>query len=102
MKLNPEVLQLNIIEIEDDNGEYANTWLLFQVDPEEYIGRKVLVVPRCCQRRKGSQDRWRVNAMVYQRERGEERLLGWEEFGRLVLAWEKEKEERGEGEGEGK
>lgn len=64
---NPEALQINIIEIEDDNGVYANTWLLFAVDPEEFIGKKVLAVPRCCQKRKGTQDRWRVNALVDQR-----------------------------------
>ncbi|KAJ5677239.1 endonuclease/exonuclease/phosphatase family protein [Penicillium maclennaniae] len=29
---NPEVLQISIIEIEDDHGVYANTWLLFAVD----------------------------------------------------------------------
>ena len=25
--INPEVLQINIIDIEDDNGVYANIWL---------------------------------------------------------------------------
>lgn len=54
---NPEVLQINIIEIEDDNGVYANTVLSFAVDPAEFIGRKVLAVPRCCQKRAGTQDR---------------------------------------------
>ena len=54
----PEVLQVNIIAIEDDNGVYANTWLLFAVDPADLIGKKVLAVPRCCQKRKGTQDRW--------------------------------------------
>lgn len=57
------MLQINIIEIEDDGGVYANTWLSFAVDPTEFIGKRVLAVPRCCQKRKGTQDRWRVNAM---------------------------------------
>lgn len=50
---NPDVLQINISEIEDDHGVYANTWLLFAVDPVEFIGKKVLEVPRCCQKKKG-------------------------------------------------
>ncbi|KAI9373538.1 hypothetical protein BJX61DRAFT_552196 [Aspergillus egyptiacus] len=77
---NPEVLQINIIEIEDDSGVYANKWLLFAVDPVKFIGKKVLAVPRCCQRRKGTQDRWRVNALVDQRVHGREQLIGAEEF----------------------
>jgi hypothetical protein len=68
--INPEVLQINILEIEDDNGIYANTWLSFAVDPADFIGKKVLAVPRCCQKRKGTQDRWRVNALVDQRIHG--------------------------------
>ena len=44
--INPEVLQINIIDIEDDNGVYANIWLLF-VSPK-FIGKKVLAVPRYC------------------------------------------------------
>ncbi|QKX53888.1 uncharacterized protein TRUGW13939_00968 [Talaromyces rugulosus] len=79
---NPEVLQINIIEVEDDNGVYANTWLLFAVDPGEFIGKKVLAVPRCCQKRKGTQDRWRVNALVDQRVHGWETLKGAKEFGK--------------------
>ncbi|KNG86328.1 hypothetical protein ANOM_005222 [Aspergillus nomiae NRRL 13137] len=46
---NPEVLQINIIEIEDDNGADASTGLLFAVGLVEYIRKKVLAVPRCCQ-----------------------------------------------------
>lgn len=80
--INPEVLQINIIEIEEDNGVYANTWLSFTVDPAEFIGRKVLAVPRCCQKRKGTQDRWRVNALVDQRIHGYEQLKGPEELTR--------------------
>lgn len=57
----PEVLQINIVEIEDDAGAYANKYNPFDIDPEEYIGKKVLAVPRCCQYRKGTTDRLRVN-----------------------------------------
>ncbi|KAJ6013581.1 hypothetical protein N7540_008172 [Penicillium herquei] len=64
---NPEVLQINITEVEDDGGICANTWLLFPVDPVDYIRKKVLAVPRCCQKRKGTQDRGRVNMLVDER-----------------------------------
>ncbi|OTB16994.1 hypothetical protein K445DRAFT_316515 [Daldinia sp. EC12] len=64
----PEVLQINIIEIEDDGGEYANKNLPFVVDPAHYTGKRVLAVPRCCQKRKGTQDRMRVNDCVAERE----------------------------------
>ncbi|KAF7622065.1 hypothetical protein F9C07_1734002 [Aspergillus flavus] len=78
----PEVLQVNIIEIEDDNRVYANTWLLFAVDPADFIGKKVLAVPRCCQKRKGTKDRWRINALVDQRVNGGEQLKSAEELER--------------------
>ncbi|KAJ5143311.1 uncharacterized protein N7515_002098 [Penicillium bovifimosum] len=81
---NPEVMQINIIEIEDDSGVYANTWLSFAVDPAEFIGKKVLAVPRCCQKRKGTQDRWRVNALVDKRVHGRVHLKGAEEFREFV------------------
>lgn len=74
------MLQINIIEIEDDNGVYANSWLLFTVDLAEFVGKKVLAVPRCCQKRKGTQDRWRVNALVDQRIHGREQLMGAKEW----------------------
>ncbi|KAJ5965120.1 uncharacterized protein N7479_004996 [Penicillium vulpinum] len=80
---NPEVLQINIIEVEDDNGAYPNTWLLFAVNPAEFIGKKVLAVPRCCQKRKGTQDRWRVNALVDQRVHGWEQLKGAKEWEKM-------------------
>ena len=73
-------LQINIIKIEDDSGVYANTWLLSAVDPVELIGKKVLAVPRCCQKRKGTQDRWRVDTLVDQRVHGREQLKGAVEF----------------------
>jgi hypothetical protein len=50
----PEVLAISIIEVDNDRGAFANKVLLFQVDPTEYTGKKVLVVPRCCQVKKGT------------------------------------------------
>ncbi|KAG9252400.1 uncharacterized protein F5Z01DRAFT_682576 [Emericellopsis atlantica] len=64
----PEVLQINILDMDEDDGEYANTNLPFTVDPTEFIGKKVLAVPRCCQKRKGSTDRSRVNGLVTQKD----------------------------------
>ncbi|OTB01979.1 hypothetical protein M426DRAFT_265280 [Hypoxylon sp. CI-4A] len=66
--LDPDVLQINIIEIEDDGGVYANEYMPFAVDPAEYIGKRILAVPRCCQKRKGTQDRARVNSSVIERD----------------------------------
>ncbi|KAK1585154.1 uncharacterized protein LY79DRAFT_559350 [Colletotrichum navitas] len=54
----------NIIETEDNNSAYANKYLLFPVDAKDYTGKKLLAVPRCCQKRKGTQDRGRVNDSV--------------------------------------
>lgn len=72
----PEVLQINIIEIEDDNGVYANQYMDFAVDPVEFVGKKVLAVPRCCGKRKGTQDRERVNDNVlYRLERERKELM---------------------------
>ncbi|ESZ95234.1 hypothetical protein SBOR_4346 [Sclerotinia borealis F-4128] len=64
----PEVLQINIVEIEDDGGVYANRYNPFDIDPAEYVGKKVLAVPRCCQNRKGTTDRLRVNIAVNRRD----------------------------------
>ncbi|KAI0454242.1 hypothetical protein F5B21DRAFT_476397, partial [Xylaria acuta] len=72
--LDPDVLQINIIELEIDEGPfaggvaYANKYLLFTVDPAEYGGEMVLPVPRCCQKRKGIQDRRRANDRVVMRD----------------------------------
>ncbi|WEW58315.1 hypothetical protein PRK78_003783 [Emydomyces testavorans] len=78
---NPEVLAINIIEVDDDDGgiyadggKYANEVLLFSVNPIEYTGKKVLAVPRCCQHKKGTQDRWRINTEVAQRDSEIQRL----------------------------
>lgn len=70
----PEVLVINIIEVDGgggayaDGGIYAQEVLSFPVDPREYTGRKVLAVPRCCQRKKGTQDRKLINQQVAERE----------------------------------
>lgn len=40
--------------MDGDGGEYANKHLPFHVDAAEYVGRKILAVPRCCQKRKGT------------------------------------------------
>jgi hypothetical protein len=65
----PELLQINIVEIEDDGGAYANKYNPFDIDPVEYIGQKVLAVPRCCQKRNGTTDQRRVNDGVNIRDR---------------------------------
>jgi hypothetical protein len=61
------VLQINIIEIEGDGAAYANKYLRFAVDPADYTRKKILAVPRCCQKRKGTQDRGRINFSVANR-----------------------------------
>ncbi len=66
---NPEVLQINIVEIEDDGGVYAKTYNEFVIDPASYIGKRVLGAPRCCSTRKGTSDRERVNNAVNERMR---------------------------------
>lgn len=78
------MLQIDIIEVEDDNGVYTNIWVLFAVDPAEFIGKKALAVPRCCQKRKGIHDRRRVNAPVDQRVHGREQLGRVEDWKNLT------------------
>jgi hypothetical protein len=36
----PEVLQINIIEMGEEGGEYAKTYLPFNVNPAEYCEEK--------------------------------------------------------------
>ncbi|KZM27858.1 hypothetical protein ST47_g996 [Ascochyta rabiei] len=43
---NPEVLQINIVEIEDDAGMYAIQYNRFEINPADYIGKQVLVNER--------------------------------------------------------
>ncbi|KAF1988214.1 hypothetical protein K402DRAFT_419563 [Aulographum hederae CBS 113979] len=65
----PETLQINIFEIEADGGEYAKTVMTaFNLDLEFFEGKRILAVPRCCQTRKGTTDRRRINGMVKWRE----------------------------------
>jgi hypothetical protein len=64
-------LQINIIEMDDDDGDYAKTWLFFQPDLSKYIGKAILAVPRCCQKRKGTQDRRRVKELMNRRMESE-------------------------------
>ena len=65
---------INIIETDDgggvyaDGGTYANEVLLFSVNPTEYTGKKVLALPRCCQHKKGTQDRRLINGLVAERD----------------------------------
>ncbi|KAH7409792.1 hypothetical protein DE146DRAFT_732685 [Phaeosphaeria sp. MPI-PUGE-AT-0046c] len=69
----PEVLAINNIEMEETSGEFANgiefaqKYLRIQVDAEEYRGTKILAVPRCCQKKRGTQDRDRINSDVQRR-----------------------------------
>lgn len=64
----PDVLQINIAEMDGDEGEYANKHLPFSVNWKDYTGKKILAVPRCCQIRKGTTDRLRINDGVKRRE----------------------------------
>jgi hypothetical protein len=64
---NPEVLVINIIEMDDDEGAYAREVLWCEIDRQDFTGKKVLAVPRCCQKKKGTQDRVRVNNLVAER-----------------------------------
>ncbi|KAF6820976.1 hypothetical protein CSOJ01_00411 [Colletotrichum sojae] len=93
---NPEVLMINITDIEVDDGAYANQMLTFRVDPVDYAGKKIFALPRCCQTRKGTQDRWRVNGEVAVRDKllaGEE-LTGEEQNEILLRFKELVKKER--------
>jgi hypothetical protein len=63
------VLAISIIEVDNDGGAFANEVLSFAIDPTEYTGKKVLAVPRCCQVKKGTQDRQRRNDLVAERDR---------------------------------
>ncbi|KAH9216995.1 hypothetical protein DL95DRAFT_113396 [Leptodontidium sp. 2 PMI_412] len=64
----PEVLQINIMEIENDRGIYANKYSCLDIDPADYIGKKVLALPRCCQTRKGTTDQRRINGSLNRRD----------------------------------
>jgi hypothetical protein len=66
---NPEILAISIIEVDNDGGAFANKVLPFRIDPTEYTRKKVLAVPRCCQVKKGTQDRRRWNSGVAERDK---------------------------------
>lgn len=66
------MLQININEMDDDEGVYANKYLAFAVDWGEYTGKRILAVPRCCQRRKGTTDRVRINDGVVRKDANKE------------------------------
>ncbi|KHN93874.1 uncharacterized protein MAM_08296 [Metarhizium album ARSEF 1941] len=53
--------------MDDDGGAYANDNLPYKVNPADCTSSKVLAVPRCCQKRKGTQDRSRINFEVADR-----------------------------------
>jgi hypothetical protein len=71
---NPEVLAINVIEVDNDGGTYANGGtfanqvLQFSIDPTDYTRKRVIAVPRCCQHKKGTQGRARINSVVDERE----------------------------------
>ncbi|KAJ8113452.1 hypothetical protein OPT61_g4413 [Boeremia exigua] len=74
-ELNPEVLCINIIEVDvseslyGDGGSYANEVLQFPVNPTEFTGKRVLAVPRCCQHKRGTRDQKQINDMVTERSK---------------------------------
>lgn len=59
--------------MEEASGEFANgiefarTYLRIQINAEDYRGIKVLAVPRCCQKKNGTQDWDRINSDVQMR-----------------------------------
>lgn len=65
---NQEVLAISIIEVDNDGRAFAHEVLPFRIDPTEYTGKKVLSVPRCCQHKKDTQDRGRINSEVAERD----------------------------------
>lgn len=54
--------------MDNDGGAFANEVLPFSIEITEYVGKKVLAVPRCCQVKKGTQDRGRINGLVAERD----------------------------------
>lgn len=74
--VDPDTLQINIVELETTEGPFANgaayaeECLLFPVDPADYVGKRVLASHRCCSKRKGTQDRGRINGEVAERDAG--------------------------------
>lgn len=71
---NPEVLVINIIEVDNDEGPYADGGIYasevlpFSINPTDYTGKKVLAVLRCCQHKRGTKDRSLINQQVAERK----------------------------------
>ncbi|KAK2744017.1 hypothetical protein FQN57_004470 [Myotisia sp. PD_48] len=53
----PETLQINIIEVEDDEGKSASKYLPFEVDPSDYVGKKFLLYQDAVKKGRGLQIR---------------------------------------------
>ncbi|EGX89987.1 hypothetical protein CCM_08241 [Cordyceps militaris CM01] len=68
----PEVLQINILEMDDDG------------DPLQYAGVRILAVPRCCQKRNGKTDRKRVNNQVEMRK-ARSNGISWETIYKSII-----------------
>ena len=64
---NPEVLQINIVEIEDDADIYAKKYNKIIINPADYIEKQVLAAPRYCSTRTGTSDRDKINGAVSER-----------------------------------
>ncbi|KAI9667755.1 MAG: hypothetical protein M1821_000572 [Bathelium mastoideum] len=70
----PDILQINIIETFVSSGPYADglayakEWVRPSIGSEVHGEGKVPAIPRCCQNRKGTTDRWRTNQMVKLRD----------------------------------
>jgi ribulose-5-phosphate 4-epimerase/fuculose-1-phosphate aldolase len=60
----PEVLQINIFKIKDNKGIYANKSSCFEINLAVYTRKKVLALPKYCQKKKGTTDQKRVNNAV--------------------------------------
>lgn len=87
----PEMLHINIIELEAKYGlyanglDYANETLLFKVKLLCDLGEKVLAVPRCCQKRNGKKDREHINEEVLYQEKWLKERAAEEKYDTLYL-----------------
>jgi hypothetical protein len=56
---------MDIIEMGEDEGDYAKRHLPFDVDQAEYWEeKKILAVPRYCRKRRGTQDRMSPSSVM--------------------------------------
>jgi hypothetical protein len=62
----PETLQITIFETEYDNTAYANKHYIGLINPEDYTPHtnRVFATYRCCEWRRGTTDRSRINFEV--------------------------------------